>query len=67
MLKKLVQNGNTVVVIEHNLDLISVADWIVDLGPEGGPQGGNIIYQGPIEKIVYCKNSITGKFLSSFK
>lgn len=55
--------GNTVVIIEHNLDVIKMADWIIDLGPEGGNKGGQIIFEGTPEEIVKCKKSYTGKYL----
>ena len=64
VLHRLRDHGNTVVVIEHNLDVIKTADWIIDLGPEGGDAGGEIIAQGPPEKIVKHKNSYTGQFLA---
>ncbi len=64
VLNKLVDKGNTVIVIEHNLDVIKVADYIVDLGPGGGENGGKIICSGTPEDIVKNKNSLTGKFLS---
>ncbi|AIT10126.1 excinuclease ABC subunit A [Candidatus Francisella endociliophora] len=57
--------GNTVVIIEHNLDVIKMADWIIDLGPEGGNKGGQIIFEGTPEDIVKCKKSYTGKYLKS--
>ncbi len=63
VLNRLVDNGNTVVVIEHNLDVIKTADWIVDLGPEGGDGGGTIVAQGTPEQIVACPSSYTGQFL----
>ncbi|MBQ0111360.1 MAG: excinuclease ABC subunit UvrA, partial [Oscillospiraceae bacterium] len=63
VLQRLVDNGNTVLVIEHNLDVIKCADHIIDLGPEGGSGGGKIIATGTPEKIAACKNSYTGKFL----
>lgn len=63
ILQRLVENGNTVVVIEHNLDVIKVADYIVDLGPEGGFRGGNIIATGTPEEVMKCEGSYTGKFL----
>jgi len=59
----LVDRGNTVVVIEHNLDVIRRADWIVDLGPDGGSAGGTILYEGPLEGILSCEQSITGRYL----
>jgi excinuclease ABC subunit A len=55
--------NNTVVVIEHNLEVIKCADWIIDLGPEGGDQGGEIVAQGPPEEIVKVAASHTGRFL----
>lgn len=55
--------GNTVIVIEHNIDVMRCADWIVDLGPGGGDAGGTLVAEGPIEKIRSCKNSVTGAFL----
>jgi excinuclease ABC subunit A len=63
VLNKLVNRGNTVLVIEHNLDVIKVADHIIDLGPEGGAGGGNILYQGSPEGLMRVKESHTGKFL----
>ena len=63
ILKTFVSTGNTVVVIEHNLDVIKTADWIIDMGPEGGVNGGNIIAEGTPEKISQLKNSHTGSFL----
>jgi excinuclease ABC subunit A len=63
ILKRLVDMGNTVVVIEHNLDVIKCADWIIDLGPEGGAEGGELIGEGTPEEIAGIKKSYTGKFL----
>ena len=63
VLFKLRDTGNTLVVIEHNLDVIKTADWIIDLGPEGGAAGGNIIAEGPPEKITGCVDSHTGSYL----
>jgi excinuclease ABC subunit A len=60
-----VDNGNTVLVIEHNLDIIKVADWIVDLGPEGGDKGGQVIAVGTPEDIAQVEASHTGQFLRS--
>ena len=65
ILQRLVSTGNSVVVIEHNLDLIKVADHIIDIGPEGGDEGGNIIAQGTPEEIVKCKWSYTGQALKN--
>ncbi|MBK7525133.1 MAG: excinuclease ABC subunit UvrA [Saprospiraceae bacterium] len=64
VLNKLVDKGNTVIVIEHNLDVIKVADYIADLGPEGGRGGGKIVAQGSPEQVIKNKKSITGKFLA---
>ena len=63
ILQRLVDAGNTVVVIEHNLDMIKCADYIIDLGPEGGENGGTIIAKGTPEEIIKCKNSYTGHYL----
>jgi excinuclease ABC subunit A len=63
VLQELVEQGNTVVVIEHNLEVIKTADWIIDLGPEGGEGGGEIVAVGPPEEIVNVKRSYTGAFL----
>ena len=63
LLLKLRDNGNTVVVIEHNLDVIKSADWIIDLGPGGGNAGGQLVVEGPVEKVRASKNSMTGRFL----
>jgi excinuclease ABC subunit A len=63
VLHELVEQGNTVVVIEHNLEVIKTADWIIDLGPEGGDGGGEIVASGPPEDIVKEKRSYTGQFL----
>ena len=56
-------SGNSVIVIEHNLDVIKCADWIVDLGPEGGSGGGRVVAEGPPEKVAKSKRSFTGQFL----
>ncbi len=66
VLNKLVEKGNTVVVIEHNLDVIKNADWVIDLGPEGGERGGQIIATGTPEQIAENENSYTGKFLRKY-
>jgi excinuclease ABC subunit A len=63
VLQKLVDKGNSVLVIEHNLDVIKVADYIIDIGPEGGIGGGRIVAQGTPEQIVKCKKSYTGLYL----
>lgn len=63
VLNKLVDKGNTVLVIEHHLDVIKTADWIIDLGPEGGTRGGNIVCEGTPEQVAAVKNSYTGQYL----
>jgi len=65
VIHKLRDQGNTVVVIEHNLDVIKTSDWVIDLGPEGGEGGGRIIAQGSPKDIAKDKNSVTGKYLQS--
>jgi excinuclease ABC subunit A len=65
VLFKLRATGNTLLVIEHNLDVIKTADWIIDLGPEGGGAGGKIVAEGPPEKIMHCAASFTGHYLKS--
>ena len=64
ILQRLVDAGNTVIVIEHNLDIIKVADYIIDIGPEGGKYGGEIIATGTPEEVAKCKDSATGKFIA---
>jgi excinuclease ABC subunit A len=63
VLHELTEQGNTVVVIEHNLEVIKTADWIIDLGPEGGDGGGEIVAAGTPEDIVKVKRSYTAEFL----
>ena len=63
VLFKLRDSGNTLIVIEHNLDVIKCADWIIDMGPEGGPDGGYIVAEGSPDVVSNHKASITGKFL----
>ena len=63
VLQRLVDGGNTVLVIEHNLDVIKSADWIIDLGPEGGEEGGRIVAEGSPEAVAAVSESYTGKFL----
>jgi len=63
VLHKLVDNGNTVLVIEHNLDVIRTADFVIDLGPEGGDSGGEIVAKGTPEEVAVCANSYTGQYL----
>ena len=64
ILQKIVDNKDTVVVIEHNLDVIKVADYIIDLGPEGGDEGGQIVATGTPEEVAKVKESYTGQFLN---
>ena len=64
VLERLVDEGNTVVVIEHNLDVIRCADWIVDIGPEGGERGGRLLASGPPEQVARAKDSVTGQYLA---
>jgi excinuclease ABC subunit A len=63
VLNRLVDDGNTVVVIEHNLDVIKTADWVVDLGPEGGSRGGSVLAAGPPEQVAQIEASYTGQYL----
>ena len=66
VLHALVDQGNTVIVIEHNLEVIKTADWILDLGPEGGDGGGRIVAQGTPEDITRVKGSYTGRYLGAY-
>ncbi|MFQ7311195.1 MAG: excinuclease ABC subunit UvrA [Sellimonas sp.] len=66
ILRRLAADGNTVIVIEHNLDVIKTADYIIDMGPEGGDKGGTVIAQGTPEEIVKCPQSYTGQYLAPF-
>ena len=66
ILNRIVDNGDTVLIIEHNLDVIKVADYIIDLGPEGGDFGGTIIATGTPEEICKVDNSYTGQFLKKY-
>jgi len=63
VLHKLVDSGNTIVIIEHNLDVIKTADWIIDLGPEGGDRGGEVIAVGTPEQVAKVTKSYTGQYL----
>jgi excinuclease ABC subunit A len=64
VLSRLVDQGNTVLVIEHNLDVIKTADWLIDLGPEGGDGGGVVVVEGPPERVAKTPESYTGRFLA---
>ena len=63
VLLRLVDAGNTLVIIEHNPDVIKCADWIIDMGPEGGDMGGSVVACGTPEQVAACENSYTGQFL----
>ena len=63
VLRSLTEKGNTIIVIEHNLDVIKTADWVVDLGPEGGDAGGRIVAEGTPEAVAGVRTSFTGQFL----
>jgi excinuclease ABC subunit A len=65
VLQRLKEKGNTLIIIEHNLDVIKTADWIIDLGPEGGTGGGKVIGYGTPEDLIKCKGSYTGKYLKT--
>jgi excinuclease ABC subunit A len=65
VLHRLRDHGNTVVVIEHNLDVIKTADWIIDLGPEGGEEGGRLVAQGTPEQVAKVRKSYTGQALAA--
>ncbi|MDX8383067.1 MAG: ATP-binding cassette domain-containing protein, partial [Ghiorsea sp.] len=65
VLHALVERGNTVIVIEHNLDVIKTADWLIDMGPEGGDKGGQVLVSGTPEKVAKCKASWTGRYLKA--
>ena len=65
VLTKLVESGNTVIVIEHNLDVIKSADWLIDMGPEGGSGGGTIVATGTPESVAADEKSYTGQFLKA--
>ncbi|UFJ42629.1 ATP-binding cassette domain-containing protein [Brevibacillus humidisoli] len=63
IMNRLVDAGNTVIVIEHNLDVISQADWIIDMGPDGGSKGGQVVFEGIPPQIIHAEQSITGRYL----
>ncbi len=66
VLEKLVQGGNSIVVIEHNLDVIKTADYIIDMGPEGGDGGGQVVASGTPEEVMKSNKSYTGKYLKKY-
>ena len=67
ILHKLVSFGNTVIVIEHNLDVINTSDWVIDLGPEGGEQGGKVLFEGSTKELIKEKNNQTGVYLKKYQ
>ena len=66
VLQKLVDRGNTVIIIEHNLDVVKLADWIIDMGPEGGRKGGHVLSTGTPEQIAKSKKGYTPQFIRKF-
>jgi len=64
--QRLIENGGSILIIEHNLDVIRSADWVIDLGPEGGERGGEIVAEGTPEQIAKASNSYTGKYLKQY-
>ena len=67
ILHRLVEYGNTVIVIEHNYDVINSSDWLIDLGPEGGVNGGEILFEGTPNKITKISSNFTGKYLKKYQ
>lgn len=63
IMNRLVDNGSSVIVIEHNLDVIRQADWIIDMGPEGGSRGGTVVFEGTPAQLVKAKHSLTAKYV----
>ncbi len=63
LLQRLVETGNSVIVVEHNLELVKCADWVIDLGPEGGEEGGSVVAEGTPEEVAECEESVTGRML----
>lgn len=63
VINRIVDNGNTVIVVEHNGDIIKNADWIIDMGPEGGHKGGQILFEGTPQELLNAKESLTGAYL----
>jgi excinuclease UvrABC ATPase subunit len=66
IIRRLIDAGNTVIIIEHNADVIMQADWIIDLGPEGGEQGGTILFEGTPAELLHAEASITGRYLADY-
>jgi excinuclease UvrABC ATPase subunit len=65
IMNRLADAGNTVIVIEHNLDVISQAEWIIDMGPDGGSKGGQMVFEGTPSQIIHAEQSITGRYLNA--
>lgn len=65
LLREIVDNGNTVIIVEHRMELIAQADWIIDMGPESGGGGGTVVFEGRPEQILQCEKSKTGRFLKA--
>ncbi|WP_249281090.1 ATP-binding cassette domain-containing protein [Paenibacillus sp. 7516] len=65
LFNQLVNDGNTVIIIEHRLEMIALADWVIDLGPSGGHEGGQVIFSGTPADLMHCNNSVTGHYLKS--
>jgi excinuclease ABC subunit A len=65
--RRLIENGGSILIIEHNLDVIRSADWVIDLGPEGGDRGGQIVAEGTPEQIAAARNSYTGRYLKELE
>ncbi|MBQ5914413.1 MAG: hypothetical protein IIW90_04940, partial [Alistipes sp.] len=59
----LIENGHTIVIVEHNMDVIKCADWVIDLGPEAGDEGGEIVFEGTPQDLEQCEKGYTGRFL----
>ncbi|TFG25847.1 MAG: hypothetical protein EU533_00585 [Promethearchaeota archaeon] len=66
VLQRLVKKGNTVVIIEHNMEIVKSVDYIIDIGPEGGEKGGNVIAEGTPEELINIKSSYTAKYLKNY-
>ena len=66
ILQRLAEGGNTVIVIEHNLDVIKTADYIIDMGPEGGDRGGTMVVAGTPEEVAACESSYTGHYVAKY-
>ena len=62
----LIANGHTIVIVEHNMEVIKCADWVIDLGPDAGDKGGNIVFEGTPQELEQCEQSYTGRFLKEY-